>query len=162
MALFRQQSLLCPAAKAGGYGTINFVLERPDMFAAGAALSPASYLPYPPPTSSAHRHPAFLASDGKFDEELWDQLNYTQYIEAYKVQDVVVPLYINSGDHDRFDIAYHAAVLYQSLREHQPNRVEFRVVDGDHEWAVWAGTLPEALTYIFQFSSRPTGQSQSN
>jgi S-formylglutathione hydrolase FrmB len=50
---------------------------------------------------------------------------------------MVVPIYINSGDHDTFDISYHAAVLYQTLREHQPNAVEFRLVDGDHEWQVW-------------------------
>ena len=68
----------------------------------------------------------------------------------------------NSGDHDKYGIAFHAAALYQALREHQPNQVEFRVIDGDHEWAVWAGTLPEALTYIFRFSSRPIGLNRSN
>ena len=154
-AISERNGRLVAGLSAGGYGTINFVLEYPGMFAAGAALSPASYIPYPPPTSSARRHPAFLSADGQFDKELWGRLNYTKYIESYKAQDIVVPLFINSGDHDEYDIAFHAASLYQSLREHQPNQVEFRVVDGDHEWAVWAGTLPEALTYIFRFSSRP-------
>lgn len=151
---------LVAGLSAGGWGTVNFVLEHPDKFAAAAALSPAVYVPYPPPTSSAHRHPAFTSSDGSFDEKLWSRLNYTRHIESYKAQDRVVPLYINSGDHDVFDIAYHAAVLYQSLREHQPDQVEFRVVDGGHDWEVWAGTLPEAMTYIFRFSSRPGDQSR--
>jgi len=101
-----------------------------------------------------------LTASGKFDRDLWQRLNYTEYIETYKAQDVIVPIYINSGDHDAFDIAFHAAVLYQTLREHQPNRVEFRVVDGDHEWAVWADSLPDALTYIFQFASRPKDSSR--
>lgn len=136
---------------AGGYGTINFVLEHPDMFAAGAALSPASYYPYPPLTSSAYKHPAFLGSNGEFDKALWDSLNYTHYIASYKTRGLVVPLYISTGDHDVYDIAYHSAMLYQSLREHQPDLVEFRVVDGDHDWTVWAGQLPEALTYILGF-----------
>jgi enterochelin esterase-like enzyme len=161
-AISERNGRLVAGLSAGGYGTINFVLEYPGMFAAGAALSPASYIPYPPPTSSAHRHPAFLAADGKFDKELWDRLNYSNYIKSYKAQDVIVPLYINSGDHDKYDIAFHAAVLFQSLREHQPDQVEFRVVDGDHEWAVWAETLPEALTYIFRFSNRPIDLNQSN
>jgi enterochelin esterase-like enzyme len=161
-AISERAGRLVAGLSAGGYGTINFVLEYPGMFAAGAALSPASYIPYPPPTSSAHQHAAFLTANGNFDKELWERLNYTQYIESYKAQNVVVPLYINTGDHDRYDIAFHAAVLYQSLREHQPNQVEFRVIDGDHEWAVWAGTLPDALTYIFKFSSRPIGLSRSN
>lgn len=154
-AISERTGRLVAGLSAGGYGTINFVLEYPGMFAAGAALSPASYVPYPPPTSSAQRHPTFLTASGKFDRDLWQRLNYTEYIETYKAQDVIVPIYINSGDHDVFDIAFHAAVLYQTLREHQPNRVEFRVVDGDHEWAVWADSLPDALTYIFQFASRP-------
>jgi enterochelin esterase-like enzyme len=154
-AISERTGRLVAGLSAGGYGSINFVLEYPNMFAAGAALSPASYVPYPPASSSAHRHPAFLDADGQFDRELWGRVNYTSYIESYKAQDVVVPLYINSGDHDEFDIAFHAAVLYQSLREHQANEVEFRVIDGDHEWAVWAETLAEALTYIFRFSSRP-------
>jgi enterochelin esterase-like enzyme len=146
---------LVAGLSAGGYGAINFALQHPDRFAAAAALSPASYVPLPPPNSSAWRHPAYLDAGGSFDEALWRRLNYPACLDAYKAQDVVVPVYINSGDHDEFDIAYHAAVLYQSLRAHQPDRVEFRVVDGDHEWAVWASTLPDALTYIFGFASAP-------
>ena len=142
---------------AGGYGTVNFVLEHPDMFAAGAALSPASYVPAPPENSSGNRHPAYVDAEGNFDPAKWEELNYTAYIDDYKAQDTVVPLYINSGDHDVFDIAYHGAVLYQALREHQPGNVEFRVVDGDHEWQVWADTLPEALDYVFSYAARPRG-----
>ena len=147
---------------AGGYGTVNFVLEHPDMFAAGAALSPASYVPVPPESSSGNRHPAYLDAEGNFDPAKWEELNYTAYLDSYKAQDVVVPLYINSGDHDVFDIAYHAAVLYQELREHQPDQVEYRVVDGDHEWQVWIDTLPEAMEYVFARASRPRGSMPSN
>lgn len=142
---------------AGGYGTVNFILEHPDMFAAGAALSPASYVPLPPDHSSGNRHPAYLDEEGNFDPEKWQELNYTVYIDAYTAQDTVVPLYINSGDHDTFDIAYHGAVLYQTLREHQPDDVEFRVIDGDHEWSVWVETLPAAMEYVFEHTSQPRG-----
>ena len=143
---------------AGGYGTVNFVLKHPDMFAAGAALSPASYVPLPPESSSANRHPAYLDAEGNFDPEKWKELNYPAFIDDYKAQDTVVPLYINSGDHDVFDIAYHAAVLYQALREHQPDKVEYRVIDGDHEWQVWVDTLPEAMEFVFSHTARPRGQ----
>ena len=147
---------------AGGYGTVNFVLEYPGMFAAGAALSPASYVPLPPRSSSAYEHPAYLNADGNFDPAKWKSLNYTAHLDGYKAQDVVVPLYINSGDHDEFDIAYHSAVLYQLLREHQPDAVEFRVVDGDHEWKVWIDTLPEAMEFVFSYTSRPRGIAPEN
>ena len=142
---------------AGGYGTVNFVLEHPDMFAAGAAMSPASYLPQPPESSSANRHATYLDAEGNYDPEKWTELNYTAYLDDYLAGDIVVPLYINSGDHDVFDIAYHGAVLYQKLREHQPKDVEYRVVDGDHEWRVWAETLPEALEYVFSHTVLPRG-----
>ncbi len=152
-----REGRLVGGLSAGGYGTVNFVLEHPDMFAAGAALSPASYVPAPPDHSSGNRHPAYLDANGAFDLAKWTALNYTAYIDDYKAQELVVPLYINSGDHDTFDIAYHAAILYQTLREHQPDAVEYRVVDGDHEWQVWIDTLPEALDYVFSYSSRPRG-----
>ncbi len=157
-----REGRLIGGLSAGGYGTINFVLEHPDMFAAGAALSPASYVPVPPSNSSGNRHPAYLDESGAFDPAKWEELNYTAYIDDYKAQDIVVPLYINSGDHDVFDIAFHAAVLYQALREHQPDKVEYRVVDGDHEWKVWSDTLPEAMTYVFSYAARPRGETPTN
>ena len=141
---------------AGGYGTTILIMKHPELFAAGAALSPAVYDPLPPSNSSANRHPVFQV-DGKFDPDTWQRLNYTQYIDAYKAQDLVVPLYINTGDHDIFDIAYHAAVLFQRLREHQPKAVEYRVIDGDHEWMVWETTIGDALQYMLDRVSRPVG-----
>ncbi|AEQ51012.1 alpha/beta hydrolase [Pelagibacterium halotolerans] len=139
---------------AGGFGTTNFVLQYPDMFVSAAALSPAVYDPTPPSHSSAHRSVVFQ-TDGAFDQEVWDSLNWPSFIEGYLEQDTVVPLYINSGDHDTFDIAYHAAVLYQRLREHQPTNVEYRVVDGDHEWSVWADTIGDAVSYMTGYASWP-------
>jgi enterochelin esterase-like enzyme len=140
---------------AGGYGTVNFVLEHPDVFAAGAAISPAAYVPVPPLHSAAQKHATYLKADGTFDRKMWEKLNYTQYIDDYKMQDIVVPLYISSGDHDTFDIAFHGAALYQALREHQAEFVEFRVVDGGHDWGVWAKALPEAMEYVLKYASRP-------
>lgn len=141
---------------AGGYGTVNAVLKHPELFAAAAAMSPAIYVPLPPNHSSGRRHPPFQ-KDGAFDPASWERLNWPNFIDGYKEKKVTVPLYVNSGDHDTFDIAYHAAVFYQKMREIQPTMVEYRVVDGDHEWKVWADTLPEALAYVFRFTSRPVG-----
>jgi enterochelin esterase-like enzyme len=138
---------LIAGLSAGGYGTLNFVMKYPQMFAAAAILSPAIYDPVPPSHSSGVRNPPFQ-KDGKFDAELWKSLNYVSHIEAYKKSGVIVPLYINSGDHDTFGIALQAAMLYERLRLHQPGKVEFRVVDGDHEWMVWRDTLSDALQFM--------------
>ena len=135
---------------AGGFGTVNLTMKHPDLFAAALAFSPASYAGLPPEGSTAWTHPTFHDEAGNFDPDLWHKLNYESLISAYMEQEKTVPFYINSGDHDALDIAYHGAVLYQRLREHQPELVEFRVIDGGHEWPVWIATLPEALSFAFE------------
>ena len=64
-------------------------------------------------------------------------------------------MYINTGDHDTFSIAYHAALLFQKLFEYQPKMVEYRVIDGDHEWKVWKDIIGDALEYMTSFVSQP-------
>jgi len=51
---------------AGGFGTVSAVFRYPELFIAGAALSPAIYSPTPPSHSSAMRVAPFQ-KDGKFD-----------------------------------------------------------------------------------------------
>lgn len=138
---------LIAGLSAGGYGTLNLVMKYPQMFAAAAILSPAIYDPVPPNNSSGVRNPPFQ-KDGKFDAELWKSLNYVTHIDGYKKSGTIVPLYINSGDHDMFGIALQAAMLYERLRLHQPGAIELRVVDGDHEWMVWRDTLGDALQFM--------------
>ncbi len=139
---------------AGGFATVNLSLRFPEMFIAGAALSPAIYQDLPPENSSAYRHKVFQV-DGKLDPATWRRLNWPSFIEDYKKKNIVVPLYINSGDHDRLDIAYQAAYFFHVMREYQPKELEFRVVDGDHEWEVWAGTIGDALQFIGKYISVP-------
>lgn len=141
---------------AGGYGTVNAILKYPEMFVSAAAMSPAVYVPVPPSHSSAMRvHP--FQKDGKFDAATWERLNYTSYWEAYKAKKIIVPLYINSGDHDTFSIAYHGAALFQKFFEYQPKQVEYRVINGDHEWSVWSSTIGDAVSYMTGYASRPQG-----
>lgn len=139
---------------AGGYGTVNAVFKYPELFASCAALSPAVYVPLPPSHSSANRVPPFQ-KDGKFDPESWKRLNYPTNWEAYKAKEIVVPMYINTGDHDTFSIAYHAALLFQKLFEYQPKKVEYRVIDADHEWRVWRDTIGDAIRYMTAYVSQP-------
>jgi enterochelin esterase-like enzyme len=139
---------------AGGYGTVNAVFKYPELFASCAALSPAVYVPLPPSHSSANRVPPFQ-KDGKFDPATWKRLNYPANWEAYKAKEIIVPMYINTGDHDTFAIAYHAALLFQKLFEYQPKEVEYRVIDGDHEWSIWRDTIGDALKYVTSYVSQP-------
>lgn len=143
----QRSNRLIAGLSAGGYGTLNLVMKYPQMFAAAAIMSPAIYDPVPPNHSSGVRNHPFQ-KDGKFDADLWKSLNYPSHIEAYKKSGTIVPLFINSGDHDTFSIAYQSALLYERLRLHQPRDIELRIVDGDHEWAVWRDTLGDALQFM--------------
>lgn len=139
---------------AGGYGTVNAAFRYPELFASCAAMSPAVYVPIPPSNSSANRVPPFQ-KDGQFDRETWERLNYPAFWEDYKKKEIVVPMYIMTGDHDIFSIAYHAALLFQDLFEYQPKQVEYRVIDGDHEWKVWRDTIGDAIKYMTTYVSQP-------
>jgi enterochelin esterase-like enzyme len=145
-----RRGTLIAGLSAGGGGLVNIVFKNPQMFAAAAALSPSVYIPVPPSNSSGVRHAQFH-KDGKFDAATWQSLNYPMWIDGYKKSGTIVPMYLNSGDHDRFGIVGHAAVLYQQLLAHQPQAVEYRVVDGDHEWAVWRDTLGDALVFMDRY-----------
>ncbi|WP_447045265.1 alpha/beta hydrolase [Vreelandella sp. H-I2] len=147
---------------AGGYGAINFALERPELFAAVAALSPASYVPLPPRNSSAWRHPAFRNDQGQFDQTLWETLNYTAYLEEYRLKVTPrgiedegdlspVPLYISAGRSDVYDAELHARLLRQAMERIQPNDVRLDLYPGGHTWQVWRASLPAALNFLFQY-----------
>lgn len=140
---------------AGGYGTLNFVLERPDLFAAAAALSPASYHPLPPRNSSAWRHPAFLDATGDFDEALWQRRNYTAYLDDYLERDSVVPLYLSAGHRDAYNAEHHARLVREALAPHQPGLVTMEVLSGGHTWRVWRASLPSALAWMGRFLQGP-------
>lgn len=157
---------------AGGFGAINFALERPDLFAAVAALSPASYAPFPPGNSSANRHPAFLDEQGDFDRELWQQLNYTAHLEDYRIKvtprpleersDVPhVPMYISAGRSDVYDAEFHARQLRLAMEKIQPTSVHMDLYPGGHTWKVWRASLPAALNFMFQHVGQPN-QSESS
>ncbi len=139
---------------AGGFGSVNLALRYPELFAAAAPLSPAVYSPVPPASSSAMQVAAFMR-DGEFSEAEFTARNWVSFFDDYKASGVIVPFYINTGDHDRFDIAYHAAVFYQALREYQPELVELRIFDGDHDFAAWGGTVGNAMEYMARFVADP-------
>ncbi|QTF92231.1 alpha/beta hydrolase-fold protein [Halomonas sp. BM-2019] len=140
---------------AGGYGTVNFVLERPELFAAAAALSPASYYPLPPANSTAREHAAFLTPDNRFDADLWQRLNYPAHLDHYLTQDYVVPLYLSAGNRDVFDAVGHARRLQAALEEHQPGQVPLEVLAGGHTWQVWRASLGPALAFLFRYLQSP-------
>ena len=137
----------------GGYGAMRFALKYPETFAAAALLSPAIYDPEPPGNSAARRVGVFGETD--YDPEVWMSLNYPSLWETYLEKQSPVPMYINSGDDDRFFIELEVARFYSLLRRNnQP--AELRIVNGGHDWGVWEATIGDAMKYIFQYSAEPS------
>ncbi len=152
---------LVAGLSAGGYGAVRFALRYPDKIAAAAALSPAVYSESVPQFSAARAQPPFLGSDGRFSRAAWDRQNYPALLAPYFAQSYRVPFYLVSGDHDRLGIAFETALLFKRLFEQQPDRIEFRVVDGDHSWKVWEATIDGAMQYLFQFADKPRPATRS-
>ncbi len=150
-----RQGRLLAGLSAGGYGVVRFVMRYPDRFAAAAAFSPAIYAGTPPLASAARKHPAFVDESGQFKQEAWDALNYPRLIDGYFAQPARVPLFLASGDNDRMGAAFESALLFKRMIERQPVSVELRIVDGGHNWAVWATVIDEAMRYMYRFASRP-------
>lgn len=145
---------LLAGLSAGGYGTVNIGLKHPQLFAAAAALSPAIWDPVPAANSGARKYKQFEES-GTFSENYWKQNNWPAHLDGYKATKTTLPFFIMSGDHDNLDIAVEAAKFYQALRATQPEDVELRIVDGDHEWKVWRAGISEALPYMMQYATYP-------
>ena len=137
----------------GGYGSLRFVLKYPEMFAAAALMSPAIYVTEPPLNSSARRVGVFVTGD-QFDPEVWKSFNYPGLLDGFFAKKITMPLYIDSGDHDDFNIEGQAPRLYEVWREHkQP--AELRIVGGTHSFGVWKATIHEAMRFIFETVRRP-------
>jgi enterochelin esterase-like enzyme len=137
----------------GGYGALRFIMKYPEQFAAAALLSPAAYVPEPPANSSARRVPPFQ-TDGQFDPEVWKSLNYPSLLNDFLAKNIVVPIYVDSGDDDEFQIEYHAAMVHKIWRD-KNWPAEFRVVDGVHNFDVWRNTVRDALRFVFESVRRP-------
>lgn len=147
---------------AGGYGTVRFALKYPDRIAAVAALSPAVYHGVVPMDSSARQQPAFLNRYGTFDSAAWWSQHYTRLTSHYFKQANKVPMYLVSGDDDHFGITFETVTLFKTLFEKQPGKVELRVVDGDHNWAVWENAIEGAMRYLYRYAAKPVPSTDGN
>lgn len=142
-----RQSRSVAGLSMGGYGALNLSMSHPELFCSAGIISPAIYDPFPPATS-ASRKAKQLMKEGKFDEATWTKLLYVSRLNGYKSANKIVPMFIMSGDHDVFNIVNAAAKLFWSLHEMQPDDVEYRVIDGDHDWLVFRESSVPTLQYM--------------
>jgi enterochelin esterase-like enzyme len=147
---------------AGGYASIRFCMLYPELWISSAPLSPAIYSPNPTTGSSAlGAQSPYKGYDGLFNSSFWQSLNWPSYIDMYvgRGYDDLIPMYLNSGDYDRFRIAYHVTYFFNTLWNLQPNItklvVQLRIVSGDHDWPVWRSTIGDAMAFMLHYASQP-------
>ena len=142
----------------GGYGALRYSLAHPQLFGAAIVLSPAVYLPLPPPDSSTREFGAFGNGPLVFDPEIYTAKNYPALIPGFVATGRPLVMFIAVGDDEHanadpaqaaHDLDYEAHTLYNHIRRVPGITSELRVVDGPHDWATWRPSFVEGVQYVF-------------
>ena len=142
----------------GGYGALRYALGHPELFGAAIVLSPAVYLPLPPPDSSTREFGAFGRGAQVFDDAIYTAKNYLAAIPAFTATGLPLVMFIAVGDDERaladpaqasHDLDYEAHTLYNKIRRAPAITAQLRVVDGGHNWDTWRPTFVQGVQYAF-------------
>ena len=162
----------------GGYGALRIALKRPENFAAVASMSGALWHNLPMvqeslagepynkyrdqtyfhrvddatvtqginlPPAGSHFGKAFGAP---FDADRFNTQNVFTLLASQLARAKVLPaIFLTVGDDDSKNLWRGSMALYNTLRADQ-QRVEFRVTDGDHTWALWKRSIEDTLLFV--------------
>lgn len=137
----------------GGAGALRYALAHQDLFAHALVLSPAVYTPQPPDDSSAREFGAYGNGTSRFDESVYERLNYPALLSGLN-EELPVRMFIAVGDDEwagpepDHDLDFEAAKLYNTIRRSEAVSAQFRVLDGGHEWAVWRAGFVDGLKHL--------------
>lgn len=162
----------------GGYGALRIALKWPERFAAVASMSGALWQNLPIvqerltgepynafrdqtyfrrvdeatvvqginlPPAGAHFGKAFGAP---FDAGRFNTQNVFTLLASQVARGKALPaIFLTVGDDDSKDLWRGSIALYNTLRADR-QRVEFRMTDGDHTWALWRRSIEDTLTFV--------------
>ena len=137
----------------GGHGSLIMAMKHPDMFVAAAPLSAGidteDQLISMPVENWNYVFGAPYGMDLEGKDRLTPHLmeNWIlKIVENANADDLKkVRYYIDCGDDDfliKGNMALHAALIDKQVPH------EFRVRDGEHNWAYWRTALPEVLKFV--------------
>lgn len=154
----------------GGYGALRYALAHPALFAGAIVLSPAAYVPLPPPGSSAREFGAFGRGQELFVDEVYQALNYPALLRARAEQAMrsgqpAPPqrFYIAAGDGEYAhpdpawtmnDIDMEAHRLFKAFRREPGLTAQLRILGGGHDWDVWMPAFREGLLSLWGSAAR--------
>ena len=127
---------------AGGYGTLRFALNQPELFESVILLSPAAYEPLPPEVSSSRKVEAFAK------DSIWQSYSYTHRIDSFLQKEEKPKFYLSVGDDDNYNIVPVVTSLQQLFLENNISN-ELRVMDGGHDWTFWKRSFAKFLSDIY-------------
>lgn len=137
----------------GGFGSLNFALKYPDLFAAAAPLSTAIWDDNAMETTPTENYDRTFAQlfgrDLKGKERLskaWYDNSALKLVETKSVEDLKkVRYWIDCGDDDfltKGNCLLHIALIVKKIPH------EYRVRDGGHTWDYWRTGIIPALEFI--------------
>jgi enterochelin esterase-like enzyme len=145
----------------GGFGAIRYVLAHPDVFSAGLVLSPAVYTPLPPSDSSTRDYGAFGTGTTKFDDAVYQSLNYPALLPSV-TPNLPVHFFIAVGDDEyvnpdpadaEHDLDFESAKFYNVVKRVPGVTAEFRELNGGHDWDVWQPGFVAGIQDLFHHLS---------
>ncbi len=157
------------ARALGGYsmgaaGALRYALVYPELFSGAIVMSPAVYTPLPPAGSSTREFGAFGTGNMLFVDEIYRSKNYPALLADFVAKALPLKMFIAAGD-DEYkhpdpaeasnDIDLEAHLLFNRMSRVPRVSAELRILDGDHDWAVWQPALREGLPYLYRNMSVP-------
>jgi enterochelin esterase-like enzyme len=151
-----RQARLVGGYSMGGAGALRFALAHQDLFSAAAVLSPAVYTPLPPADSSTRDYGAYGAGADKFSDDVYRELAYPALLPKLD-PDLPVRMFVAVGDDEyanpgpadaRHDLDFESAALYNAARRSPAVSAQLRVLDGGHDWTVWAPAFEQAMAEL--------------
>ncbi len=139
----------------GGYGAFMFALNYPDLFAASAPLSAAIYTEEEVISYTQERWDrteAVMYGKGLQGKDRltkhWIGNNPLRMLEKLDVEKLKsVRYYFDCGDDD---FLYRGNAAVHVLLKNMDIPHEFRMRDGQHNWAYWRSGISDALAFIGQ------------
>jgi enterochelin esterase-like enzyme len=148
----------------GGYAATRYPLAHPEIFSAALILSPAVYVPLPPPESSSRIFGAFGHGEQVFVDAIWQDKNYPALLPSFETAGLPLFAFIAVGDDEwrnpspenyEHDLDFEAARLYNAFAHTRYIVAQFRVLNGGHDWDVWQPAFIEGLTWIARHLEKP-------
>jgi enterochelin esterase-like enzyme len=137
-ALADRDRRLLAGVSMGGAGALRIVLAYPELFGALISLSPAIYVPPPPPGSSLRKHGAFGRPDSQFNLPTYRALHYRRLLRNAPGLRAFVAV---GGSND---LADEAATVASDLAG-AGARVESHRYPGGHGWETWGPALGDGV-----------------